>query len=516
MVYLVGAGPGDEGLITCKGMELIKNCDAIIYDNLGTFQLMEYVSNSCEKIYVGKRLGQHSKKQEEINEIIIDAAKRHKTVVRLKGGDPFVFGRGGEEIEALEAAGIKYQVVPGVTSAISVPAMCGIPVTHRGISRGFHVITGHTKDEEGFPKDEVLAFAKTKGTGVFLMGLKNLPAIADTLVEGGLGRETPAAVISKGCCPGEKVVRGNLSNISRLVEENKLETPAIIVVGETTEYEFICKNIGPLYGKHIGIVGTTALRNKLKSGLEKKGARTYSLCNMQVVDGPDRDRFKEKLKNLKEYSYVAFTSQNAINIFFDSLKEMDIDIRALARLKFAVVGAGTYEALKDKGIKADLMPDAYTTKALAMKLVDVHLQEIAKDIASDFTCVGSIINGDAIKDCHRRKIMLPRALQGSKELTRILDENNIAYDEYSIYDVVGQVTEAIDYLTGFDIITFVSASGVKAFFDANREYVDVVKNSDIKLACLGEVTRDALRNYGLEADIMPKKYDVRSLIEAIC
>lgn len=511
MVYLVGAGPGDEGLITCKGMELIKNCDAIIYDNLGTFQLMEYVSNSCEKIYVGKRLGQHSKKQEEINEIIIDAAKRHKTVVRLKGGDPFVFGRGGEEIEALEAAGIKYQVVPGVTSAISVPAMCGIPVTHRGISRGFHVITGHTKDEEGFPKDEVLAFAKTKGTGVFLMGLKNLPAIADTLVEGGLGRETPAAVISKGCCPGEKVVRGNLSNISRLVEENKLETPAIIVVGETTEYEFICKNIGPLYGKHIGIVGTTALRNKLKSGLEKKGAKTYSLCNMQVVDGPDKDKFKKKLKDIDEYSYIAFTSQNAINIFFDALKEMDVDIRALARLKFAVVGAGTYEVLKAKGIKADLMPKEYTTRALAMKLAS----ELSKEIVDTKTkeaqeeTVKSIVG-------NKGKILLPRALQGSKELTRILDENNIAYDEYSIYDVVGEVTEAIDYLTGFDIITFVSASGVKAFFDANREYVDVVKNSDIKLACLGEVTRDALRNYGLEADIMPEKYDVQSLIEAIC
>ena len=219
MVYLIGAGPGDPGLITYKGLQILKSCDAVIYDRLGTGELLDLVRSDCTKIYVGKQAGAHYKKQEEINRILVETAGKYEKVVRLKGGDSFVFGRGGEEILTLQEADIPFQVIPGVTSAIAVPEVLGIPVTHREMSRSFHVITGHTKKGEA---DALANIHKQEGTSVFLMGLSNLEPIMQRLREEGESAETPVSVISNGMLPGETIVRGTVGTIGKLVSKNDL------------------------------------------------------------------------------------------------------------------------------------------------------------------------------------------------------------------------------------------------------------------------------------------------------
>ena len=247
-VYLEGAGPGDAGLITAKGLEKLKKCDAVVYDRLVTEELLDVLSPDCEKIYVGKEAGKHYKRQEEINRILVECAKKHKNVVRLKGGDPFVFGRGGEEIEALRQYNIPYEVIPGVTSAVAVPECAGIPVTHRGVARSFHVITGHTKNSVGSPEYDYETLGKTEGTLVFLMGLSNLGEIADKLIFAGKPANIPVAVISDGTTACQKVVKGRLKNIVEKVNESNLKSPAIIVIGETAEYEY---RYAPVNGKRL-------------------------------------------------------------------------------------------------------------------------------------------------------------------------------------------------------------------------------------------------------------------------
>lgn len=511
IVYLVGAGPGDPDLITIKGMELLKRCDAVIYDRLGTYQLLEYVPEHCKKIYVGKQAGAHYKKQSEINEILVETAAKHEIVVRLKGGDPFVFGRGGEEAEVLLAAGIPFKVIPGITSAIAVPETVGIPVTHRGVARSFHVITGHTMEKESktdtksLSQNHMVSDVRTEeneeiplhiknleGTSVFLMGLSNLGHIVESLSKQGKKEDTPVAVIANGTLPGEQVVKGTLKNIECLVQNEKVSSPAIIVVGETAAYKFCTEKMGPLTGKHIGMVGTGPLREKLKYELEQYGAKSYSLCDMKVVLTEQIQDLQESLLHLMDYAWIGFTSQNAIAIFFDSLKKWKIDLRKLSHIKFAVVGSGTKQALERQGFAADFMPETYTTESMAIELAKVMKKE--------------------------EKLLLPRARQGSVKMLDILDKQLISYDAIPIYDVVGKHTENMEYLKDLDSILFVSASGVEGFFANGKETeatINVIKEHSVKIACLGEVTERALKKYGLKADILPEVNDVDGLVKAV-
>ena len=259
MVYLIGAGPGDPGLITYKGLQILKSCDAVIYDRLGTGELLDLVRPDCAKIYVGKQAGAHYKKQEEINRILVETAGKYEKVVRLKGGDSFVFGRGGEEILTLQEADIPFQVIPGVTSAIAVPEVLGIPVTHREMSRSFHVITGHTKKGEA---DALANIHKQEGTSVFLMGLSNLEPIMQRLREEGESEETPVSVISNGMLPGETIVRGTIGTIGKLVLKNELVSPAIIVVGQTAACTMKDKKRSAIDGCKIGVVGTAVFAGR--------------------------------------------------------------------------------------------------------------------------------------------------------------------------------------------------------------------------------------------------------------
>lgn len=520
MVYLIGAGPGDPGLITVKGLEFIKQCDTIIYDRLGTYQLLEMVKPDCRRIYVGKQAGSHYKKQPEINEILVEEGRKGNMVVRLKGGDPFVFGRGGEEVTALLEAGIPFQVIPGITSAVAVPEVCGIPVTHRGTSRSFHVITGHKRadihrsDEGGL--DDYDYIRNQEGTSVFLMGLNRLPQIMERLVQTGAEENTPVAVISKGTMPGQRIVHGDIQTIADKVNEAKLESPAIIVVGENAALDFTAPNRGPLQNVHVGLVGTPKLREKMRVAIDALGGQSYSIVDMSVEQTEEKNRLRMALEHIEDYSWLAFTSQNTITLFFKWLREWNIDVRKLAHLKLAVVGAGTRDALKAEGYIADYVPDEYTTSALAMGLANV------------------MNDGE--------KLLLPRAVQGSETMLDILDQGGVVYEEIPVYDVVGRRMESIQYLNDLDVITFVSASGVRGFLDVldaekkncgvvhmlndidscgdhtdntdgSFKIHDIMKN--IRIAALGNVTEKALEKAGYHADIVPEVGDIEHLISAI-
>lgn len=484
-VYLVGAGPGDAGLITLKGLEKLIECDAVVYDRLATEELLSYVRPDCEKIYVGKEAGKHYKKQEEINDILVECAKKHKLVVRLKGGDSFVFGRGGEEIEALNAFDIPYEVVPGVTSAVAVPECAGIPVTHRGVSRSFHVITGHTKTSVGSPDYDYDTLAKMEGTLVFLMGLSNLFEIAKRLMDAGKATSTPVAVISNGTLDSQKMVRGTLGNIAEKVQESELVSPAIIVIGDTAACQYVYKENAR---KRIGITATELLWKKLKSGFENIGMLPVQVCNMKVVPTVQMKELQEVLEHLDRYQWVMFTSQNAVQLFFQTMKQEKIDLRRLGTLKFAVLGSGTAEKLLEYGIRADFVPSQYTVSVLAKEFAAI------------------------VKPGER--VLIPRAAQGSRELTSILDEHQIPYRDIPIYDVTGGLAQGMEDLNHLDYLVFVSASGVTAFFEKIKEN-QITLDKNIKIACIGNVTRKRLlQEYG-DADVVATENDVKGLIEAV-
>lgn len=484
-VYLVGAGPGNPELITIKGCKLLQSCDAVVYDRLATEKLLDYVKADCEKIYVGKEAGKHYKTQEEINEILVSCARRHKIVVRLKGGDPFVFGRGGEEIDALKQYGIPYEVIPGITSAVAVPECAGIPVTHRGVSRSFHVITGHTKERSGDPVCDYKLLANLEGTLVFLMGLSRVGQIAAELMAAGKPETTPAAVISDGTTQYQKVVRSTLADIEKKVQESNLPSPAIIVIGETAAYEYLYRPEGTL---RIGITATDSLWEKLEAGFSSMGMQPVSLCNMQVVPTEGMQQLKEELSQIEDYQWILFTSQNAIQLFFEEMKREKTDIRKLGGIRFAVVGSGTAEKLLQYGIKADFIPSKYMVSVLA--------EEFARVVKPG------------------ERVLIPRALQASRELNDILTRNHVSYQDIPIYDVIGKMTQNIRCLDSLDYLVFVSASGVTAFFEQLRER-SLTLPENIRIACIGKVTQKRLlEEYG-EADVVAAVNDVEGLLAAM-
>lgn len=484
-VYLVGAGPGDVGLITVKGLEKLQECDAVVYDRLASDEFLSCVRADCEKIYVGKQAGSHYREQEEINRILTGCAKRHPVTVRLKGGDSFVFGRGGEEIEALEEEGIPYEVVPGITSAVAVPECAGIPVTHRSISRSFHVITGHTRDFAGAPDYDYQVLAKLEGTLVFLMGLSNLRELAKALIKAGKEETTPAAVIANGTTLWQQEVRGTLAEIAEKAEEAEVPSPAVIVIGETAGRNY-CHMKQP--STKAGIVATKALQKKLKQGFGRLGMETVPLCEMELVKTEQIKKLQEELQCIEAYQWILFTSQNGVTLFFEELKACRVDIRRLGTVKFAVLGSGTKERLKQYGIQADFIPSRYTVEGLA--------EEFA---------------GQAGKG---EKVLIVRAVQGSRQLTEIFSRHQIAFLDLKIYDVAGRLAEPVNLLYSVDYLVFVSASGVQAFFERILEKGMSVPEG-VKIVCIGRITEQKLAGYYRQADIVAAVNDVNGLIKAV-
>lgn len=487
-VYLVGAGCGDPELITWKGLKLLRKCDVVLYDDLAASKLLEETKQGCEQIFVGKRYSRHSLPQEETNALLVKKAQEGKTVVRLKGGDPFVFGRGGEEILALQGAEIPYEVVSGVTSSIAVPAAAGIPVTHRKTARSFHVITGHTAaGGETTLTENLDTLAKLEGTLVFLMGLHHLEEITQGLMEGGKDAHTPAAVISKGTTPQQKTVRANLGDLAAEVRKAELEAPAVIVIGETAELDFTGTIPHPLHGVKIGVTGTKSITRKLRDRLEELGAEVTEMDYSTLVPYQENRMLEEVLERVSEYPWAVFTSPNGVDIFFDYLKKLKLDIRALADLKFAVIGTGTAAALEKRGIYPAYLPEKYDVESLAKGLCQMVRKE--------------------------EKLLILRAEQGSEILTEVLDAAGMTYTDVKIYDILVDEEKrriANEKVQEMDFITFASGSGVRGFMENGGTIPE-----GTKAVCIGTSTRKMLKKYGDYEKITAETFNVDGVVEAI-
>ncbi len=463
-VFLVGAGCGDYDLITLRGKELLEQCEAVVYDSLIDDRLLDFVPEKAEKICVGKRCGKHSETQENIHQILIRLAQEGKTVVRLKGGDPFVFGRGGEEILAMQQQGIEYAVIPGISSAIAVPELSGIPVTHRNISRSFHVVTAHTADD--LLPENIQEYAGTDGTLVFLMGLKHLRELSESLIRSGKCPDTPSAVISNGASSGQRIVRAALSQIYEKAENANITAPAVIVVGETAGFDFSSTLSQPLKDITVTVTGTRKFASKLSAQLEKFGAVTERLDHMHIAEYRDNPDFDTALHHIRQYDWLVLTSINGAEIFFRRLLQLGIDIRELYGIKFAVIGSGTAEVLKKRGIFSCLMPPKYTSSSLGETLAE-----------------------QAVPD---EKILILRAENGSPELTDILDRHRISYDDIKTYHILYH-NEYENKTIDTDFVTFASSSGVKAFFTSGFTISETTK-----IICIGDITAKTLKQYGVE------------------
>ncbi len=457
-VTLVGAGCGSRDLMTLRGMQALKACDAVVYDSLIDKSLLDFCPGA-EKICVGKRAGQHSAVQEEINRILVELAKSGKNVVRLKGGDPFVFGRGGEEILELKRHGVRFDIVPGVTSCVAVPELAGIPVTHRRSARSFHVITGHTADS--CTPERLEQYAGLDGTLVFLMGLNSLGEIAAGLVSGGMPGSTPAAVISDGASARQRTVRGVLSDIAEKVSAAGLSAPAVIVVGETAGYDLSPDTPLPLRGVRVAVISTPETAEKLSGQLGRLGADVYRAGGMKVCEFPEPPAdITEKLGGC---THIALTSPNGARMFLKMLREFHVDHRSLSGKTFAAVGPGTAGALGDGGIYADLMPEEYNTASLGRLL------------SSELT--------------PQDRLLILRSEEGSPELTQILDAAGARYDDVKLYRTAEKSGSAVD--CGFAVFT--SAGAARSFFEAGGSL-----SAGTAPVAIGKITAAELKRHGVE------------------
>lgn len=489
-VYLVGAGPSDVGLMTVKGRRLMESADVIVYDRLIGNSIMLSMPESAEKIDVGKRAGNHTMPQEQINRLLMEKAREGKTVVRLKGGDPFLFGRGGEELELLAANGIPFEVVPGVPSAISVPAYNGIPVTHRDAASSLHIITGHQR--AGKPLDiDFEALVRTKGTLVFLMGVRALPNICRGLLDAGIDQSTPAAVLQQGTTAGQKRVCASVSELAEEAERQGVKTPAIIVVGDVCRYvdEFAWAEQKPLFGHRLVVTRPRARAGRLSGMLRDLGAEVWEIPTISTATIEPNAALDRAMDELSAYRCIAFTSPAGAQIFCEKLLERGKDIRAFGDGKIAAIGQGTVRELLRHGIAADLVPEVYDGRHLG--------QSIAQYCQ----------NGD--------KILIPRARNGNKELiSEIICRKRVEIDDAPIYDTVYEEPFGIDLSEEINdgavsMAVFTSASTVKGFERA----ASGAKLAGVTAVCIGEQTAGAARALGMRT-VVAERATLESLVEA--
>lgn len=483
-VYLVGAGCGAADLITVRGLMLLQTCDVVIYDDLIAKDLLAAAPRTAERIHAGKRGGRHNMAQKEINTLLINKAGEGKTVVRLKGGDPYVFGRGGEEALALLEAKVPFDVVPGVTSPIAIPAQAGIPVTHRGVSQSLHVITAHTAGTPDNLPEYLDKLARLPGTLVFLMGLGQLEKLAARLTAAGMPPATPAAVISGGNAPHPVTVRGTLDDIAARTAAAHVPAPAVIVLGAVVGMELISPVAKPLHGIRVGVTGTDQITGPLAGALASHGAETYIAARSAVEPRPAADKIKELCH--AGSCWAVFTSANGVELFFEVLTREKIDMRRLAGCRFAVIGPATGASLASHGVYADLCPKESTTRALAQALLD------------------GTVPGEPV--------YLFRSAMGSVELPQALTGKHPVQD-VSLYNIVSDADAAKaakDRLPGTDYIVFSSAGGVEMYFTEHGALPEGTKP-----VCIGPVTAKALAWRCKKPILLASEISTAGLIRAI-
>jgi uroporphyrinogen III methyltransferase/synthase len=486
LVYLVGAGPGDPELISLKAVRALDEADCIIYDYLADKSFVQ--GRDCEVIYVGKQGSSHTLTQDEINALIIKKAHEGKTVVRLKGGDPFIFGRGGEEAEELEAEGIPFVIIPGISSFYSAPAYAGIPLTHRDFANAFEVVTGHRRSDSDEEDDVNFPEYNPEKTFVFLMGMKNLDHISIKLIdEKNFDPQTPVGIISWGTRPEQRVVTAPLSEIAGKVEKAKLKPPAIIIMGGvvTLRDKLRWFDNQPLFGKKIVVTRTREQASKLSKMLTILGARAIEFPVINIKRSNDMSLLQEALNSINTYNWLVFTSQNAITIFFEELFNSGKDARALGNIKIAAIGKATADELKYYGLKADIVPQKFVAESL--------LDEMRKH------------------NLEGKKILLPCASDARETLAAGLKESGADVHRIHIYTAVipeSVDTEMLEKVSDADIITFTSSSTAKNFFS-------IVEKTGAAIASIGPVTSGTLRELGHNPGIEADEYTVEGLVEAI-
>lgn len=486
-VWLVGAGPSDPGLMTLKGKQLLEQAQVVVYDALVSAAILAMIPNGAELIYVGKRAGNHPVPQEQINQILLAKAQEGKRVVRLKGGDPFLFGRGGEELELLAANHVPFEVVPGITSALAVPAYNGIPVTHRDYCSSVHIITAHSK-KGGELKINFPALCALEGTLVFLMGVTSMEMVCDGLVKAGMDPKMPAAILQEGTSAVQRRVVATVSDLPQKAREANIQAPSVLIVGKVCALE---KTLSwtqnrPLDGVRVVLTRPKELVSRMAQKLYALGAEVIELPAICLEPYAENPQLEQALSHISDYQWAAFTSITGVRVFFDFLREHRCDLRALSRLHFAAIGPGTAKELEQHGIFADLMPERYYAKDLAEALA-AQMQP-------------------------GQRVLLPRARIGSAELTDTLQAKNIAYTDIPLYDTVytSQNSGAVQKLVAegkISCVTFTSASTVKGFAAA-MQGTDL---SGLLAACIGEKTAQAAREAGMKV-----KISRQATIDSLC
>jgi uroporphyrinogen III methyltransferase / synthase len=495
-VYLVGAGPGDPGLLTLKAQRCIEKGDVIIYDNLANRIFLEYARENAERIYVGKEGGRHTLGQDKINALIVEKALQGLTVVRLKGGDPFIFGRGGEEAQVLVKAGIAFEVIPGVTSAIAVPAYAGIPLTHREHASTVAFITGHedpTKETSDIAWDKLATGA---GTLVFLMGVGNLEKIALRLMENGRGPETPVAVIRMGTVPEQRSMTGRLQDIAEIAVREKIRAPAVIVVGEVVRLhkELNWFEEKPLFGKKIIVTRAREQASEFLYALSEMGAQCLEFPTIKIIPPESWEGLEKSIRDIETYQWLIFTSVNGVKYFFDRLEVLGRDVRDLKGVKIAAIGPATAEAVRSKGLRIDLVPEEYRAE--------------------------SVIEAFRKEDIRGKRFLLPRAREAREILPQDLVKLGAVVDVVEAYRTVKpeEDREAImGMLKRGDVhmVTFTSSSTVSNFVGMFQGAPLLDWMEEVAVACIGPVTAKGAEETGLKVSLVAPEYTIPSLTKAI-
>lgn len=486
-VSLVGVGPGDENLLTLKALECIQNADVLVYDNLINPTVLNKARLDAKLIYAGKISGNHYLTQDKINETIAKYATSGEYVVRLKGGDPYIFGRGGEEAEYLIERCIDFEIVHGVSSFYAGLGYAGIPITFRGEATSFHVFTGHKK--KGEPLDlDFKNIAKTDGSLVFLMGISNLSLIVNGLLSNGMDPHIGAAIVENGTRYNQRVFRGELCSIEEIAKKENVVSPALIVVGDVCKKDlsFFNKYKLPLSGKNILLTATRSLAEKMAKRFKDTGA---NICEMSLIAIKEIEIEKEKLlSEINDSTHILFTSSNDVDIFFEQIKRCGMDIRSLYNKKICVIGSGSGEALNKYGVNADFIPSKFDSKSF----LDEILPKLDKD----------------------SKVLMFRAKIGSDVLPKGLKSAGIAFSDIPVYDTIIDRRKKFELnkdIENFDYVVAASASGAKAIV----EMIEDKKMLSGKVVSIGPVTTKALVELGIENIITAKRYDVEGIIDAI-
>ena len=495
-VYLIGAGPGDPGLITLKGRDCLAAADVVVYDALANDALLAHARKDAELIYVGKVAGNHALPQNEINALLVKKAREGKVVARLKGGDPYIFGRGGEEAEELLAAGVPFEEVPGISSTIAAPAYAGIPLTHRNFASSVTIITGHENPDKPGSVHNWKALAASASTLVFVMGMKNLPDIVRNLLDAGMDPQTPAGLVYRGTTTSQRSLVATLESLPQAAVDAHFTNPSVIVVGKVCSLR---DSLGwfekrPLYGRSVVVTRAREQASGLAAQLAGLGADVIQCPTIEISPLPDYAELDAAIARLAEYGWLIFTSVNGVRWFWNRLEACGRDSRALGACKVAAIGPATAEALEQRGIRPDFIPARY----------------VAEGVVEGLLARGNVAGV---------RMLLPRAAKAREVLPDELRKAGAVVDVISAYETVPAATRKDEVLERMkagtlDCVTFGSSSTVENFLSLIPAET-LLAHPDVRLAAIGPVTARTLESHGLPCHIMPEEYTIPALVAAL-